>query len=173
MILSNAMQKLIKETVDEIYVVFELPTHTPIDLDELLNKLGVQLRGNTELMYEGKIEKEHNNKTIITIKHHHDEKRRRFAIAHTLGHYFLHFSDDDKEFKDSVFYRNLDYNNEEVEANEFAFNLLMPEEEYKKYAENNAYNFKNNTCDVRKISEYFKVPKQIVVYRGKSLKIFK
>ena len=166
------LQKLIKETVDRIYDAFEVSRNIPIDLDELLNNLEIQLQEDSELIFEGKIEKHHCD-TILSIKHHRDEERRRFAIAHTLGHYFLHFSDDDKEFKDSVFYRNLDYNNEEVEANEFALNLLMPEEEYKKYAENNAYNFKNNTCDVRKIAEYFKVPKQIAVYRGKSLKIFK
>lgn len=124
MILSSAMQKLIKETVDEIYVAFDLPTHTPIDLDEFLNILDIQLREDSELIYKGKIEKEYNGKTIITIKRHHNEEKRRFAIAHELGHYFLHFNDEEKEFKDSVFYRNLEYNNEEIEANQFALNLL-------------------------------------------------
>ena len=61
--LSSAMQKLIKETVDEIYVAFDLPTHTPIDLDEFLNILDIQLREDSELIYKGKIEKEYNGKT--------------------------------------------------------------------------------------------------------------
>ncbi|MGV3183543.1 ImmA/IrrE family metallo-endopeptidase [Staphylococcus epidermidis] len=124
MILTSAMQKLIKETVDDIYTAFDLPTHIPIDLGEFLNILDIQLREDSELIYKEKIEKEYNGKTIITIKRHYNEEKRRFAIAHELGHYFLHFNDEEKEFKDSVFYRNLEYNYEEIEANQFALILL-------------------------------------------------
>lgn len=173
MILSDTMKQLIKDTVNQIYDVLELSRGIPIDIDQFVKELDIQLCEDPNLVYEGKIEKCHNGKTIITIKQYHNEEKRRLAIAHELGHYFLHFNDEDKEFKDSVFYRSLEYNNEEIEANQFAFNLLMPEEEYKKFAENNAYNYENKTCDVRKISKHFKVPKQTVVYRGKDLKILK
>ena len=167
------MQRLIKETVDKIYDAFELPKDTPIDLDELLNILDIQLQENPELIYEGKIEKDYNNNTIITIKYHHNEGRRRFTIAHELGHYFLHFSDNDKEFKDSVFYRSLEYNNEEIEANEFAANLLMPEYEYVSFVQNKAYDKDKRSYDAELIAEHFKVSKQAAIYRGRKLNVFK
>ncbi|MDS3871833.1 ImmA/IrrE family metallo-endopeptidase [Staphylococcus hominis] len=167
------IQKLIKETVDRIYSAFEIPRHQPINLDEFLNTLNIQLHESEELIYEGKIEKDYNDNTIITIKYNHNEGRRRFTIAHELGHYFLHFNDEDKEFKDSVFYRSLEYNDEEIEANEFAANLLMPEEEYKVFAENNAYNQESNTYDIEKIAEYFIVSRQAAIYRGKNLNVFR
>ncbi len=55
--------------------------------------------------------------------------RKIFTVAHELGHYFLH-KNGDEEFVDGILIhtRNEDikYQQNEVEANEFAGNLLMP-----------------------------------------------
>jgi Zn-dependent peptidase ImmA (M78 family) len=56
--------------------------------------------------------------------------RKRFSIAHELGHYLLghgDFADSKKTFEDGT-YNYLDpQNRQESEANEFAAELLMPE----------------------------------------------
>jgi Zn-dependent peptidase ImmA (M78 family) len=71
-------------------------------------------------------------KWVIVVNKHHAEVRQRFTIAHELGHILLHkytsphadgrvrvrFRDDDSS-------RGSDF--EEIEANGFAAELLMPE----------------------------------------------
>ncbi|MFA6116110.1 MAG: ImmA/IrrE family metallo-endopeptidase [Sphingomonas sp.] len=70
---------------------------------------------------------------IIVVNRTHSEVRRRFTIAHELGHLALHRGD--KVHVDHEFRVNLRdprsataENVEEVEANAFAANLLMPAE---------------------------------------------
>lgn len=98
----------------------------------------------------GAIFKAEENKYAIFINENDSEYRQRFTIAHELWHFFLHKDILDKvdtiiDRKESQYlYRNTDFEeiNEETrwmeeEANEFAWNLLMPEEKflelYKKY----------------------------------------
>ncbi|MCY4302964.1 MAG: ImmA/IrrE family metallo-endopeptidase [Aestuariivita sp.] len=73
----------------------------------------------------------------ITINAKDPHTRRRFTLAHELGHYMLHRHligdglDDDRLYRSS---RGGKYHNtavgpkEETEANRFAANLLMPKE---------------------------------------------
>ena len=68
----------------------------------------------------------------IGVNSKHAPTRRRFTIAHELGHFLLHeglLSHVDKDFR--VNYRDdessLATNIEEIEANTFAASLLMPE----------------------------------------------
>ena len=68
--------------------------------------------------------------------------RKRFTIAHELGHFFLHL-DDDGEFVDkdaNLFRRQPDDarvitedRNREIQANMFAASLLMPAAEVRRY----------------------------------------
>lgn len=71
---------------------------------------------------------------LFTIKYidTKPEKRILFSIAHELGHLFLHLLDDDgKISKEEVLARRTrDTSKEELEANEFAAALLMPEEAF-------------------------------------------
>ncbi len=65
----------------------------------------------------------------IYVNRQDSPQRKRFTIAHELGHYFLH-ADESKEFVDgNVFTRSnaIRYGERELEANEFAGNLVMPE----------------------------------------------
>ncbi len=70
---------------------------------------------------------------IVVVNQSHSEVRKRFTIAHELGHLALHRGD--KVHVDHEFRINLRdprsataENVEEVEANAFAANLLMPAE---------------------------------------------
>jgi Zn-dependent peptidase ImmA (M78 family) len=69
---------------------------------------------------------------IIGVNHNHHKNRQRFTIAHELGHFILH-QNLSNIFIDSslVFFRNEEASEgtkkQEIEANTFAAELLMPE----------------------------------------------
>lgn len=72
----------------------------------------------------------HNGRWKIYINRSDSSTRQLFTLAHELGHYFLHREDAD-EFVDGEYVMNrmeeTKYQKEELEANEFAGNLVMPE----------------------------------------------
>ena len=72
---------------------------------------------------------------IIVVNSKHPSTRKRFTIAHELGHYILNN-------RPQKCYAHRDsgevYDQEEKDANSFASALLMPEDDVRKYTE--AYN---------------------------------
>lgn len=98
------------------------------------------------------------------------KKRRKFAIAHELGHLFIHMGyriNDEiwNEQDERPYYR---YGNTEMEyqANEFAGALLMPRQQY--YEVMNRFT-KGNIVDTAKIAEHFHVSVDAASNRGKWL----
>jgi len=91
-----------------------------------------------------------NNQYYIEANRNHHPNRRRFTVAHELGHYLLH--KDVLDEKGEILERSDKiYNEEELqmerEANEFAAELLMPE-----------YKIKELFKDIKmitKLAEYF------------------
>lgn len=79
------------------------------------------------------IEKYNSNK-IILVNSNNTYKRRRFTIAHELGHYLLEVDKDDRyyAFRDETNQGN----DHERAADSFAANLLMPEKLINKEIEN-------------------------------------
>ena len=74
-----------------------------------------------------------NGKTLIGVNASHIESRKRFTIAHELGHFMLHgnkevFVDTDKNLFIRFRKKQTHYSLEEAEANAFAAELLMPED---------------------------------------------
>lgn len=71
---------------------------------------------------------------IIGINSTHHKNRQRFTIAHELGHYLLHKGEPtfiDRKFERINFRLGSTVNSaniEEIEANQFAAELLMPHE---------------------------------------------
>lgn len=65
-----------------------------------------------------------NNVPTCTINSQHHKNRQRFTLAHELGHYVLHHGE--KSDNKNTLYRNGTTNPDEVEANAFAAELLMP-----------------------------------------------
>ncbi|MBT3293498.1 ImmA/IrrE family metallo-endopeptidase [Candidatus Peregrinibacteria bacterium] len=67
----------------------------------------------------------------IYVNKQDSEQRKLFTVAHELGHYFIH-KDERNEFIDGQFIardETMKYMEQELEANEFAGNLIMPEQE--------------------------------------------
>ena len=63
---------------------------------------------------------------VIVVNAHHSPRRKRFTIAHELGHYFLN-----NRPKQCYAHRDIAgaYNSEERDANQFASALLMPKDQ--------------------------------------------
>lgn len=74
-------------------------------------------------------------KSVIGVNDDHYKTRQRFTIAHEIGHLMLHSFEDlhyDRKGSGGIFRRSAESatgeNRDEVEANCFAAELLMPEE---------------------------------------------
>lgn len=91
------------------------------------------------------------------------ETKLLFSIAHELGHFILHFLEDDGngklKTKESVNIGEV----EEYEANEFAAYLLMPDKQFiskcKEFSE-------NGMISINKLAEYFHVSNRTAIVRG-------
>lgn len=109
-------------------------TDLPVDVQQLARLEGVQVeRADFGDEVSGVLVKD-GERAIIGINGRHAPTRQRFTIAHELGHYLLHGRRDlfvDKDF--IVHFRDgnssTGYDPQEVEANQFAAELLMPAEQ--------------------------------------------
>jgi Zn-dependent peptidase ImmA (M78 family) len=67
---------------------------------------------------------------VMVVNAHHHPHRKRFTIAHEIGHYVLHKADAYLDGKAAVRFRDgasaMGTDREEREANGFAASLLMP-----------------------------------------------
>ncbi|SHF82165.1 protein of unknown function [Flavobacterium fluvii] len=114
-----------------------------------------------------------NGKVVISFNENEGKERKRFTVAHELGHFFLHSKNQplfiDKTPK--IMYRNNASSTGEVlierEANAFAAALLMPQkliiEEIDKLQENDASKI------ISKLADKFKVSEQAMSFRLSNL----
>ncbi len=103
----------------------------PIDLNQLAKVVNAEIKlyGFDDELSGFAYQK--NGIKIIGVNKHHPRSRRRFTIAHELGHMFLHKQDTVSYDEASILLRlghvadTVD--SKEIEANIFAAELLMPE----------------------------------------------
>lgn len=109
-------------------------TEAPVDVYQIAKASGIVISeaptGDEDL--SGLILRS-DKKTLIGVNASHANTRKRFTIAHELGHFFLHEKREvfiDRQDNFSVrFRRKISvYDRKESEANFFAAELLMPEE---------------------------------------------
>lgn len=105
-----------------------------------------------------------NGEWAIVINEKEPKKRKRFTIAHELGHFLLHTRITGEQFVDtktnlSVFYRavSIGSNSQEQEANLFAANLLMPKREVEEIY--------NEVQDIQKVADEFDVSQSAMSFR--------
>jgi Zn-dependent peptidase ImmA (M78 family) len=106
---------------------------TPVDVNFLVQQEGIMImKKSLEDSVSGMLViKDDQSIIVVNISHH--SNRQRFTIAHELGHYFLHKSSANVFFDESLlFFRDEKSTQgtkfQEVEANIFAAELLMPEQ---------------------------------------------
>lgn len=145
---------------------------------DLVNQLeGTIKEKRLDIYDDSKLEMDpERNSFIICLVPNMDKARRNFAIAHELGHLFLHTNFieskmDNEQLYIPDFYKNRDYKKEK-EANDFARNLLMPKDEYidkvKRYT-----NPQTDDVNIKSVAEYFGVSVDDAIYRGTKLGILK
>lgn len=108
----------------------------PIDVEEVATHLGIEVVERSSFELGGSDEEvsglllRADGRTICFVNRDHHRNRKRFSLAHEIGHFLLH------PFQESYVDRRFDFrdkgspggtNLQEIEANAFAAELLMPE----------------------------------------------
>lgn len=131
-----------------VFEFLDIARVLPVDPFEIAKKLGIEIlsedRGNTSA--SGRIDVLQSGEIQIWINPRHHINRQRFTMAHELGHFIrdilpkLLSNKPTTGFEDSAdfemtFHRfNFADEPEEIAANFFAANLLMPAKAVKKYS---------------------------------------
>jgi len=106
-------------------------TAPPVNVETVAASLRITIRRTpTEDEVSGFLLKRHGAPAIIGVNALHHPNRQRFTIGHEIGHFVLHDFDEVHVDKFVVRLRNeassSGEDKEEVEANRFAAELLMP-----------------------------------------------
>ena len=107
---------------------------SPLDVYGLAKVLGITVRDNIfeedKKGLSGVLYKESKTDNwIILVNQHHHPNRRRYTIAHELGHWCLH-QHQKSLFEDEIFFRGGQPEKPEWQANDFASEILMPENDF-------------------------------------------
>lgn len=105
----------------------------PVDPVQIAKKLGIDVL-ETDLPDDvsGALIKERDQDPVILLNQHDSKNRQRFTCAHELGHYIQKAQNDGENYEYIDFRGQLasaGTDVDEVYANSFAANLLMPRDE--------------------------------------------
>lgn len=164
----------IHELADTIRSV--LSVNPPIDMATAVKKLGGELSYNLTTSDPEALVEKHGDSFRIRLRRTGRDARKRFSVAHELGHLFLHmgYIVDPKRwsqvgtYRDSVMYR-FGYSEEELEAHEFAAAFLMPRELFMEVA---MKHLKDGRFDLDAIADTFEVSREAAKMRGRWLGLF-
>jgi Zn-dependent peptidase ImmA (M78 family) len=153
----------------------------PVDLDAVLRFLDTRLlreEFNDDmsglLLIKG-------GKRAIAVNAKHHRNRQRFTIAHEIGHFVLHHKDFEDPKNDLhwdkkwAYFRSTDSPGpkpEEVEANQFAAELLMPENLLRDAIRNEQIDLSSD-IDTARLAELLQVSEQALTIRLMVLKMAK
>lgn len=119
----SLLEPYIKAKKENLYITAE---NFAIDLEKIANILGLNIiPKDLDDDISGYLEK--NN---IFINKNHKENRKRFTIAHEIGH-FLYKHQDNIKFRQAISTYTEEELIEEKLANNFSANLIMPEKQMK------------------------------------------
>ncbi|MDR0820180.1 MAG: ImmA/IrrE family metallo-endopeptidase [Endomicrobium sp.] len=133
----------------------------PLDLEALASHLEIKIE---KIKFQNDISGmffKKNNAYIIQINSLHHPRRQRFTLAHELAHFCLHKHLNTK-FEDIIFFRGGNQSIEETQANNFASDLIMPEEKFKQAVS-------QGENSIEQLSDLFEVSSLAVRVRAKQL----
>lgn len=147
----------------------------PFDVEEAVRRLGGTIH---DLEVDGgeAMVKKNGDGFVVHVAPQSSSRRRRFSIAHELGHLFLHMgfvTDSDRwgasdDYLDSPKYR-YGFTEEEHEAHEFAANLLMPAAEFRALVSRLT---RSGRTPLSPIADHFDVSIEAARVRGQWLGLF-
>ena len=142
------------QVVDDLYSKFEIPKIYPVPLMAIAKGLGYRVD-----FFEVTPENEHisgavyYNEKQIWLNPGEIAQRRNFTLAHELGHILLRHDKDVSDGREYDTRKNITNpekkDKREVDANEFAAELLMPEDAFK--------NVWRKTRSIVELSDFFDV----------------
>lgn len=167
----------IKKKVDLVFEETELMS-IPVEVVMMANYYGFEvyeldMDDSTSglIIVDEKPIKNFDSNKIIVVNSNHSNARKRFTIAHELGHFIL-------DNKPSKCYAHRDstgvYNTRERDANSFASALLMPENDVKKFVNSLTENTEFSIPDfilIDKISKRYNVSIQAAEVRLNKLNL--
>lgn len=163
------VRKLIDSLTQDIIEAYTISIPL-VDIDAFVEELGGKVIKETGIS-DGSVQKT-GDSFVIKVSSFQDERRRRFTIAHELGHLFLHmgFRTCDELWQSSkeVYYRE-GTSEQEYQANEFAASLLMPKREYLNIFKSNTA--ADHTVNIMAVADYFNVSIEAALNRGKFLEL--
>lgn len=158
--------------VDILKLLSQYKKSAPVNVEGLIREIGIQLDSKADLdqKISGEIALLDSGIYKISANKNEHYYRRRFTMAHELGHYLMHKDligngvDDSKKYRsteDGSFYNTAIEKIHERQANEFAVNLLVPIDLLTEEAKKNS--------DIEHLSRLFQVSKASMQIRLQSL----
>ena len=164
-------RKYIRRVVDDVLHTNGV-VDPPVPVDDIARRYKIRIKSQT---FEGDISGylfRRSGNVTIGVNQNHSLLRRRFTIAHELGHFLLHPEGVDEVHVDRRFViklrsdqSSLGTNEHEVEANLFAAELLMPTELIRRDL------FQQHSVDLieddvaTKLAQRYKVSEQAMLFR--------
>ena len=141
-----------------------------VDIAYIVRKQGYEVFIDDDLEDDISGFVDHNNKEVV-LNANETPERRRFTLAHELGHIILNANDNQIQHRDNITNNQLDiYASEpnEVEANYFAGCILMPKNVFIR-----EFNSIKGDIDykIQKLAYYFGVSKLAVNVRANVLNL--
>lgn len=124
----NWSKKQIAQIADRVREVSKFDPIKETNFEKIVQAFGGTIELSSNQSLEDTINVTGKFKFSITLDENATEERKRFTMAHELGHYFLH----SKQGKTPLTAHRLGTSLAEQEANFFAACLLMPEEEFRR-----------------------------------------
>ena len=134
--MTAARYDIVDKQICELTERFPKLVKPPVKLTNIMSSLSIKFE---EKDYEGQLSGAaifNGNDMIVTVSSKEPESRKRFTIAHEIGHLLLH-ADQALNVDIKPISLNRDVNSKtgeswrEIEANYFAASLLMPKEDVK------------------------------------------
>lgn len=98
---------------------------------------------------------------VIYVNSNESPVRQRFTLAHEIGHAALHAGESVIDYRKNI--DSPDPNNtKEVQANQFAANLLMPSDDFIEV-------WRSRGGDAKRVANYFGVSESAATYRAMNL----
>lgn len=145
-------------------------TEPPVPVEDLAVNLGIQVVRSRSSGGESGFTLRNSNVVTIGINQNTSAKRQRFTIAHELGHYFLHEGKPlivDKSirvsFRDDV--SSMATETEEIQANAFAADLLMPSGWVRDCTRDLVESVRNRDDLIARLASRFNVSEEAMTYR--------
>ncbi|PIT88668.1 MAG: hypothetical protein COU29_02785 [Candidatus Magasanikbacteria bacterium CG10_big_fil_rev_8_21_14_0_10_36_32] len=114
---------IIQAKVRKLLTDFDV-SRAPVPVEQIAQQLGIQVSYAPSTEYSGMLIRTESGEVLMGVSSDESPTRRRFTIAHELGHFHLEKNKVSIDYRGN--YHGSDKPASEKNADDFAANLLMP-----------------------------------------------